>query len=96
MSQLNAPLALVSPPIGYDDWRRALDRICQTYLSISLDDIPNLSTRDAYNAGTGPAVYFEETVVPTLREEHGSFIDELLSEANDHEDLLGYLAPGEA
>lgn len=93
MSCPNATLALASPPIGYDDWKRVLDRICRNRLSLSLYDLPALPTREAYDARTGPAVFFEETVLPTLRKMHGAFVDELLSETGDHEDPMGDPAP---
>jgi hypothetical protein len=89
VSHLNAPLALAPPPISYDAWRLALDRICLKRLSLSLHDLPDLPTQGAYDAGTGPALFFEETVVSKLREDHGDLIDELLLLAGDHEDLLG-------
>lgn len=94
MSHLNAPLALAAPPISYDAWRRELDRICLQRLSLSLHDLPDLPTQGAYDAGTGPAVFFEETVVPKLRQDHGDLIDELLLLAENHENLLGDPAAG--
>lgn len=88
MPELNAPLALTTPPIAYDAWKKALDRICLKRLSLSLYDLPDFPTHDAYAAGTGPTVFFEDTVLPRLRKEHGALLDELLPEAPDHEDLL--------
>lgn len=94
MSHLNAPLPCLTSPISFEVWLRTLDRICLQRLSLSLHDLPDLPTQGAYDAGTGPAVFFEETVVPKLREDHGDLIDELLTLAGDHEDLPGDLAAG--
>lgn len=94
MSHLNAPLPCLTSPISFEVWLRTLDRICLQRLSLSLHDLPDLPTRDAYDAGTGPAVFFEETVVSKLREDHGDLIDELLTLEGDHEDLLGDPAAG--
>ncbi len=94
MSRLNAPLPCLTSPISFEVWLRELDRICLKRLSLSLHDLPDLPTQGAYDAGTGPAVFFEETVVPQLREDHGDLVDELLTLAGDHEDLLGDPAAG--
>ena len=88
MPELNASIALATPSIAYDAWKKVLDRICLKRLSLSLYDLPAFPTHDAYAAGTGPSVFFEDTMLPRLRKEHGALIDELLSEAPDHEDLL--------
>jgi len=36
-----------------------------------------LNTRDAFTAGTTPAVFFEDDVLPMMREEYGDLIDQL-------------------
>lgn len=80
MSELNAPLALFSASQpSYETWTEALDRICRQRLTLSLHDLSDLPTRAAYDAGTGPTLFFEETLIPYLREQHGEVIDELMA-----------------
>lgn len=43
--------------------------------------------RSAFDAGTTPREFFDETVVPTLRGDFGDLVDEALEES-EHEDLL--------
>lgn len=88
MSILNAPLALSPPTISFDTWLCELDRICEQRLSISLDDLLDLSAHDAYYAGVGPAVFFELAVLPRLSANDVSFPDVIARDAPDHEDLL--------
>ena len=79
MSELNRPLALFSAPLSYDLWKEALDRICRQRLSLSLHDLPEPPPRAAYDAGTGPALFFDPALIPQLRQEHGELVDELLT-----------------
>lgn len=77
MSRLNAPLPCLTSPIPFEAWLRTLDSICESRLSIPLDDLPDLPTRAAYDSGIGPALFFEETVLPSLRESDVFFADAL-------------------
>lgn len=64
-------------------WRRELDLLCRRRLSLSIHDLPAMPAREAYDADKTAKEFFHETVVPQLREEHGSFVDELLAEVTD-------------
>lgn len=87
MSVLNAPLALSPPTITFDAWLCELDRICEQRLSITIDDLLDLSAHDAYYAGVGPAVFFELAVLPKLGANDVSSLNVIAREPN-HEDLL--------
>lgn len=79
--------AMTSPPSGHDAWREEVDLMCRRHFLLGLDDLPDVPTRAAYDAGESPEEFFRETVVPRLREAHGSFVDELL--ADDSTDAAG-------
>lgn len=85
MPILNAQLALSPPTISFEVWLRELDRICKERLSLSLGDLPDLPTRNAYHAGVGPAVFFELVVSSRLSESDVSFMDAIVC---GDEDLL--------
>ena len=72
---------------AYAHWRREVDRLCLLGFGQGLDDLPDVPERSAFDAGTTPREFFEETVVPTLRGDFGDLLDDLL-EASEHEDLL--------
>ena len=93
MSELNRPLAPFSALLSYDLWRTALDRLCRQRLSLSLHDLSECPTRAAYDAGTGPALFFESTLIPQLRQEHGELVDELLTLAAEADVLADAPAP---
>ena len=67
-------------PSAYRAWLRELDAICRKKLSLSYFDLPDMPSRDAYEEGDSPENFFDETVLPTLREDYGSLIDEVLDE----------------
>ncbi len=72
---------------AFADWRRELDSLCRRKLSLSVHDLPAMPAREAFDADKSAKEFFHETVVPRLREEHGSFVDELLAEVIDPDDI---------
>lgn len=62
---------------AFRNWLREIDDLCLAKLGVSLDDLPDLLTRDAFEAGTTPEEFFAEDVVELAREEFGSLVDEL-------------------
>jgi len=72
---------------AYAHWRREVDRLCQRRFALGLDDLPDMPERSAFDAGSTPREFFEETVVPTLRGDFGDLVDDVLEES-EHEDLL--------
>ena len=68
---------------------RELGQLCEARLSISFDALPDLATRDAYDAGVSPECFFEEVVLPRVSEADVSFVDGIACGASEHEDLLG-------
>lgn len=71
----------------YAHWRREVDRLCQRRFAQGLDDLPDMPERSAFDAAMTPREFFEDTVVPTLRDDFGDLIDDVLEES-EHEDLL--------
>lgn len=88
MAPLNPPLELKQDGLSYDAWIRELDRLSEARLSVSLDELPDLMTRDAYDAGISPETFFEEVVLPRLQEGDIAFVDGIACSAPDYEDLL--------
>lgn len=56
--------------MSYKDWMGEVDGMCNDLLGVSLYDLPDMPTRDAYDNGTTPEKFFEE-VQETVREELG-------------------------
>ena len=67
----------------YDDstefkkWLGEVDQLCLTTFQLTLSDLSDLNTRDAFDAGTTPAAFFEDDVMTLMREEYGALIDQL-------------------
>ena len=62
----------------FQDWTTDLDLVCRKRLGMSLHDLPDMATRDGFDAGDSPEEFFEETLVPLLREDHGVLVDDAL------------------
>lgn len=88
-----SPSASESDP-DYAYWRREVDRLCQRRFARGLDDLPAMPERSAFDAGSTPRQFFDETVVPTLRGDFRELVDDAL-EAFEHEDLMT-VAPEDA
>ena len=56
-------------------WLGDVDRLVLAKWGLRLDDLPDLLTRDAFDAGTTPDEFFREEVMPMMRREFGSIID---------------------
>jgi hypothetical protein len=82
------PSASDSDP-AYAHWRSEVDRLCQRHFTLGLGDLPDMPERSAFDAGTTPREFFEETVAPTLRGDFDDLIDDFL-EKSAHEDLLDF------
>jgi hypothetical protein len=89
MAPLNPPLELTSDALSYHAWTRELDQLCEARLSVGLDDLPDLATREAYDAGVSPESFFEEVVLSRLLESDVALVDGIACAAPEHEDLLG-------
>jgi len=81
-----SPSASDSDP-DYAYWRREVDRLCQRRFALGLDDLPDMPERSAFDAGSTPQEFFDETVVPTLRGDFRELVDDVL-EASEYEDFL--------
>ena len=62
---------------AFRDWLGQVDGLCLAKFHISLDDFPDMLTRDAFDAGTSPEDFFEDEVMTMAREEFGDLVDEL-------------------
>lgn len=65
-------------PIDDEDFRRwteSVSRKCNRRWGLNLDDLPDLRTRDAFDAGLTPEQFFDEEVVNVMREEFGGLVE---------------------
>lgn len=62
----------------FGGWLRAVNEICCRRVLLVLTDFPDVGPHAAFEAGRTPEEFFEETVLPALRELFGQAIDELL------------------
>lgn len=77
------PPHLVEPPDPKTEafclWRAAVSRLVQRTFGVALADLPDMATRDAFDAGVSPESFFAEDVVRLMREEYGSeMVDAML------------------
>jgi len=61
---------------AFADWISEVDRLCRRRFSLSLDDLPDMNTRGAFDAGVMPHEYFAEEVVPLVREDFADLAEE--------------------
>lgn len=57
---------------AYRAWYREVSRLCEEHFGVTLSDLPDLLTRDAYDSGTTPEDFFNEDVAELVMEEFGS------------------------
>jgi hypothetical protein len=62
---------------AFTAWKAAVSTICVQRFNLTLDDLPDMLTRDAFDAGVPPEEFFEDTVMAAMREDFGSLVDEL-------------------
>ena len=48
----------------YEEWEAALDRIVERNLEISLYDLEDYATYDAWADGVSPSAFYRETIAP--------------------------------
>ena len=58
-------------------WKKSVSRLIEARFELSLDDLPDMMTRSAFDDGFSPEEFFADTVMDTMREEFGSAVDEL-------------------
>lgn len=61
-----------------DDFRRWIETVsrkCNRRWGLQLDDLPDLRTRDAFEAGLTPEQFFDEEVMNVMREEFGGLAE---------------------
>ena len=59
----------------FEEWRTAVTRILWHRFKLSLDDLPDMMTRSAFNNGVTPQEFYDNDVMDVLREEFGPFVD---------------------
>lgn len=62
---------------AFTTWLNEVDELCLKKLGVSLDDLPDLLTRDAFDAGVTPEAFFEDDVMELARKEFGLLVEEL-------------------
>lgn len=69
--------ATATLPDEFTTWKRDVSKLCQERFGLSLSDLPDMLTRDAFDSGTSPEEFFEDEVMRMMREDFGSLADEL-------------------
>lgn len=63
----------VTPPAFVEEdfrrWMASVSRSCQRTWGVRLDDLPDMQTRAAFDAGVTPDEFFEDEVVALMRED---------------------------
>ena len=68
---------IASPDDGaFTDWLSEVDRLCRKRFSLSLDDLPDMNTRSAFDAGVMPHEFFAEEVMTLVREDFADLAEE--------------------
>ena len=62
---------------GFKIWLKQVNKLCMNKFDLSIDDLPDMLTRDAYDAGISPEDFFEEDVMTMMQEEYGELIEQL-------------------
>ena len=63
------------PTDSFTEWTTAVTRILWHRFAITLDDLPDMNTRDAFESGVTPQAFYDNDVMNALREEFGPFVD---------------------
>lgn len=66
-----------TPDQEFSTWLDTVDQLCLEKFGLSLDDLPDVCTRDAFDSGMTPLEFFQDDVLPMLREEFGELVDDL-------------------
>lgn len=63
---------------SFGDWLYRVSDLTLAKFGVTYEELPDLLfVRSAYNDGVSPEEFFEEDVVPMVREEFGSIVDDL-------------------
>ncbi len=62
---------------AFKKWLGEVNRLCLQKFGLSLNDLPDMCTRDAFDCGETPEEFFEEEVMEMMRDEFGSVVDKL-------------------
>lgn len=60
---------------AFHDWRQEVSRLCLQRWGLTLDDLPDLLTRDAFDADLTPEEFFEDDVMEVVQLEFGSLAE---------------------
>jgi hypothetical protein len=64
------------PNPAFFAWLREVNQLCFLRFGLTLSDLPDLRTRDAFDNDVSPVDFMAEDVLPMLREEFGGLVDE--------------------
>ena len=62
---------------AFRDWLRAVSALCVGKFGLTLRDLPDMLTRDAFDEGVTPAEFFEDDVMRVMREDFGALVDDI-------------------
>jgi len=48
--------------MDFDDWMEGLNRVCELQFGLSINDLPDMMFRDAYDAGMSPTDFMTENL----------------------------------
>lgn len=57
--------------LSFETWLSGVSQLCQRRVGVALSDLPDLNTRDAFDAGNSIKNFFESEVAELLAEEFG-------------------------
>ena len=77
------PAARSAPSSEFKAWEEELDRVCTKRLGLGLFDLPDVPTRAGFDAGDSSEEFFNEEVVPRVREDFGELVDDALDEGDE-------------
>jgi hypothetical protein len=63
------------PPDPFEEWKTAVTRLIYHRFNLTLDDLPDMMTRSAFDDDITPQEFFENDVMDVMREEYGPFVD---------------------
>jgi hypothetical protein len=66
-----------SDELDFPAWLIAVSALIEQRFHLTLDDLPDMMTRDAFDNGTSPENFFEDTVMDVMREEFGAQVDNI-------------------
>lgn len=56
----------------FEAWKQSVSDLIMKHFGLTLDDLPDMLTRDAFDGEVSPEDFYEDTVIEVIKEEFGS------------------------